>query len=180
MRIVVLVGSSRKNGNTRKLVDDLHQYLNFDVIDLNDYNIGYYDYKHLNSNDDYLILIQRLIEKYDTWIFATPVYWYSMSGIMKVFFDRITDLLDDKKDLGRQLRGKNMAALSSSIGDHLDGDFWKPFIGTARYLGMNYLGHMHTLVNENYTELVKSFSERIKKEADCLDYPDRSVNERYS
>ena len=34
-----------------------------------------------------------IIEKYDTLIFATPVYWYSMSGIMKVFFDRKNDNL---------------------------------------------------------------------------------------
>jgi multimeric flavodoxin WrbA len=168
MRTVVIIGSSRRNGNTRKVVDDLCHYLKFDVIDLNDYNISYYDYNHLNRNDDYLNLIQRLIRNYDTFIFATPVYWYSMSGIMKVFFDRLTDLLDDEKDLGRQLRGKNMAALSSSIGDHLDDDFWKPFMGTARYLGMNYLGHVHTLVDEDCTEAIKSFGEKVSIETNGL------------
>ncbi len=47
-----------------------------------------------------------IVDKYDVLIFATPVYWYSMSGIMKVFFDRITDLLTIKKDIGRKLKGK--------------------------------------------------------------------------
>ncbi|MCP4458779.1 MAG: NAD(P)H-dependent oxidoreductase [Cytophagales bacterium] len=37
---------------------------------------------------------------------ATPVYWYSMSGIMKVFLDRIYDVLTIEKELGRKLHGK--------------------------------------------------------------------------
>ena len=36
-----------------------------------------------------------------TIIFVTPVYWYAMSGRMKVFFDRWTDLLKIDKDTGR-------------------------------------------------------------------------------
>jgi multimeric flavodoxin WrbA len=43
---------------------------------------------------------------------VTPVYWYTMSGIMKVFFDRFSDLLRIEKDLGRKLRGKSMAVIS--------------------------------------------------------------------
>ena len=56
--------------------------------------------------------MKTIISKYDTIIFATPVYWYSMSGILKVFIDRITDLLTIEKELGRKLRGKKMAVVS--------------------------------------------------------------------
>lgn len=70
------------------------------------------DYEHQNSNDDYLKLMKEIIKKYDTLIFTLPIYWYSMSGIMKVFFDRIADLLTFEKELGRQLRGKKMAGIS--------------------------------------------------------------------
>ena len=158
MKNIVILGSSRIDGNTRNVVDKLKNHLDFDLIDLNNYNISYYDYEHKNQNDDFLMLVRNIINNYDTFIFATPVYWYSMSGIMKVFFDRITDLLDNEKDLGRKLRTKNMAALSSSIGDNLGENFWLPFIETAKYLGINYIGHIHTIENKNSTDLLKQFT----------------------
>lgn len=89
MSVVVIVGSSRKDGDTTFLIDQLIDKTNWDQIDLNDYNFSYYDYEHLNRDDDFLKLIRTLIQQYNTFIFATPVYWYSMSGIMKVF---LTDL----------------------------------------------------------------------------------------
>jgi len=133
----------------------------WDVIDLNDYNFSYYDYDHKNLEDDYIGLMRRILDNYDLLIFATPVYWYSMSGIMKVFFDRVTDLLDFEKDLGRKLRSKSMAALSCSIGNHLDEQFWLPFRQTAGYLGMKYVGNLHTVANRNQSEKIKGFVELI-------------------
>ncbi|MCG8573408.1 MAG: NAD(P)H-dependent oxidoreductase [Flavobacteriales bacterium] len=91
MKKVIIVGSSRNNGDTVALANELVQQTNWDLINLNDYKFSYYDYEHKNKDDDYLKLMKRIIQEYDTLIFATPVYWYSMSGIMKVFFDRITD-----------------------------------------------------------------------------------------
>ena len=137
MRTLIILGSSRKDGDAKKVVDALTGIAGWDYIDLNDYDIGYYDYEHRNLDDDYLGLMRRIIADYDVLIFVTPVYWYAMSGIMKVFFDRITDLLDEEKDLGRKLRGKSMAAVSCSAGDNLGEAFWLPFSETARDLGMN-------------------------------------------
>ena len=163
MKKIIILGSSRKDGNTRKAIDRLRSLSDSDVIDLNAYNISYYDYRHENENDDFIELMRNIINNYDTLIFATPVYWYSMSGIMKVFFDRFTDLLDNEKDLGRKLRTKNMAALSSSIGDHLGERFWYPFIETAKYLRMNYIGHVHTIENEDPTDALIKFAELLNK-----------------
>lgn len=163
MNKLVILGSSRKDGDTKKIVDALVGFSEWDVIDLNDYNISYYDYAHKNLDDDYLGLMRKIIASYDVLIFATPVYWYSMSGVMKVFFDRITDLLDEEKDLGRKLRGKSMAVLSCSVGDNLGENFWLPFTETAKYLGMNYLGSLHTLANRIEIEELKSFIELINE-----------------
>lgn len=162
-KVVVIIGSSRNDGDTKRLVTELINHSNFDTINLNDYNFSYYDYEHENSNDDYIKLTKRIIENYNTFIFATPVYWYAMSGIMKVFFDRITDLLDFEKELGRQLRTKKMAVITCSIGNNLGDNFWLPFIETSNYLGMEYIGNLHTLTdNINKTEL-KQFIEQINK-----------------
>src|SRR5690606_21365681 len=120
--------------DTATLTKELIKQSKWDLLDLNDNNFSYFDYKHENRNDDYLPLIKEIIEKYDTLIFATPIYWYSMSGIIKVFFDRFTDLLTVEKELGRKLRGKKMAVISCSIGDNLGDNFWFPFSETAKYL----------------------------------------------
>lgn len=164
MNKLIILGSSRKDGETRKMVDKLANISNWGVIDLNNYKIGYYDYEHKNLEDDYLPLMREIIAKYDVFIFATPVYWYAMSGIMKVFFDRITDLLDNEKDLGRKLRGKSMAAISCSVGDNLGENFWFPFSETARYLGMNYLGNTHTIAGKDETENLANFVKTVNQE----------------
>ena len=119
MSTVVIVGSSRNDGNAKRLTSQLIGKAGWDVMDLNDYSFSYFDYRHQNAEDDYLGLMKKILDTYDTLVLVTPVYWYAMSGIMKVFFDRLTDLLTIEKELGRKLRGKNMAALSTSNGDHL-------------------------------------------------------------
>ena len=144
MEKVIIIGSARRNGETRKVVDELIRISNWDLIDLTDFNITHFDYNHSNRNDDYLNLIKQIVQKYEVLIFATPVYWYAMSGIMKVFFDRLTDLLTIEKETGRKLRNKNMAVISSSNGGNLKDSFWLPFKKSAEYLGMHYLADLHT------------------------------------
>ncbi|MDA5312487.1 flavodoxin family protein, partial [Vibrio cholerae] len=70
------------------------------LFDLSDYAISFYDYEHMNRNDDFIHLINKLAE-FDHLVFASPVYWYSMSAQLKVFFDRLSDLLTIEKELGR-------------------------------------------------------------------------------
>jgi multimeric flavodoxin WrbA len=164
MRKVIIVGSSRNDGDTLKLVNDIVKKTNWELINLSDYNFSYYDYESKNRNDDYLTLMKQIVEKYDTLIFATPVYWYSMSGIMKVFFDRFTDLLVNKKELGRQLRKKEMAVITSSVGDNLGDDFWLPFVKTSNYLGMKYVGNLHTVNDNLIEEELTKFIEYINAE----------------
>ena len=149
MKKVVIVGSSRNDGDTANLTKQLIEKSKWDLVNLNDYEFSYFDYKHENRNDDYLNLMKEILEKYETLIFVTPIYWYSMSGIMKVFFDRFTDLLTIEKELGRKLRGRKMAVISCSIGENLGENFWLPFSETAKYLGMEYIGNSHTITGEN-------------------------------
>ncbi len=165
-KTVILQGSSRSKGDTNIIVNYIAKKNNVDVIDLHTKNIGHYDYEYKNSSDDFISLMTDIIEKYDTIIFATPVYWYSMSGILKVFFDRISDLIRIHKDLGRKLRGKNMAMIScSNYNDLIDG-FDMPFRESANYLCMNYLGSIHTWVengniNKEAVVIINDFIETI-------------------
>lgn len=142
-RKVIIIGSSRSHGNTSRIVDEIANHFNIDVVNLNNYKFSYYDYESKNREDDFLPLIKSIIEKYDTLIFATPIYWYNMSGIMKVFFDRFSDLIRIEKETGRKLRGKKFAVISNSHDSEIDYDFYIPFRKSAEYLGMEYLGGNH-------------------------------------
>ncbi|HAP61868.1 MAG TPA: hypothetical protein DCR93_21005, partial [Cytophagales bacterium] len=143
-------------------VDALAEQTGWTVIDLNDYQISPYDYEHRNRDDDYLGLMRRIIEDYDTLVLATPVYWYAMSSTMKVFFDRLTDLLRIEKDLGRKLRGKSMAVLTSSAGGNLGEQFWLPFTASAEYLGMESVAHLHTEPGGDHTTQLSGFVRQVE------------------
>lgn len=145
MKRIIIQGSSRSKGNTGKIVEILREGLKCDLIDLSVHTISHYSYEHKNRHDDFLMLMRRIVE-YDLIIFVTPVYWYSMSGIMKAFFDRITDCLKIEKETGRKLRGKFMAAVSCGSDDEETEGFFVPFRKSADYLGMTYLGNIHTWI----------------------------------
>jgi len=148
-KIVILQASSRSKGDTNRIINYINAKNQFDIIDLKNNNINHFDYDFKNVDDDFIDLMIDITEKYDTIIFATPVYWYSMSGILKVFFDRLSDLLKTHKALGRKLRGKKMAMISCSNSNDLIEGFTLPFVESANYLGMQYLGDIHTWVEND-------------------------------
>ncbi len=145
---VIVMGSARRDGHTRMMVERLASHSGMTVIDLNDYEVGFFEYDNYDRGDDFLRLIETLLQ-YDLLVFASPVYWYNMSAIMKNFFDRITDLLKLHKDLGRQLRSKSMGILSCSATPGPDEQFAVPFKLTAKYLGMDFRGHVATWTEED-------------------------------
>lgn len=152
-KTIIIQASSKSIGNTNKVINYLNNNKSFDFVDLKKKNIGVFEYDFTNANDDFIPLMEEIIHKYDTLIFATPVYWYSMSATLKTFFDRLSDLLHYKKDLGRQLRGKNMAMISNSGANDLRDGFEMPFIESAKYLGMNYLGSTHAWFTEDGNDI---------------------------
>jgi len=81
MKRIIIQGSSRSNGNTNKVVRLLMKELEFDVVDLSLKKIGYFDYEFKNQKDDFLSIIKKIANEYELIVFATPVYWYSMSGL---------------------------------------------------------------------------------------------------
>ncbi len=154
MKYIIIQGSARSDGNTHTMVNILAAHLNAEVIDIKKLNIHSYSYQHEHITDDFIPTMRKLVE-FDTIIFVTPVYWYSMSGIMKNFMDRITDCLKVEKDTGRKLRGKNMAVVScGSEREEVEG-FFHPFRLSAAYLGMNYVGDVHTWINGTFETEVK-------------------------
>ncbi len=135
---VIIFGSSRSFGNTRTIINDIIADSEIPLFDLNHFNITPFDYEHNNNGDDFIPLIEKLIT-FDTWIIATPVYWYQMSTQHKIFFDRFSDLLKIRKDLGRKLRGKKLFVIAS-FGTSYPRGFEDTFAQMCEYLGIEYLG----------------------------------------
>lgn len=53
-KTIAIIASSRRDGNTRKLIDKIAIELNIEVIDISAKHISPYDYEHKNSEDDFL------------------------------------------------------------------------------------------------------------------------------
>jgi multimeric flavodoxin WrbA len=140
-KTIAVIASSRRHGNTGKLIDWVAEELNIDVIDLSVLNISLFDYEHKNIDDDFLPLMDHIL-KNDNIIFASPVYWFAMSAQMKIFIDRMSDFLSvvELKDQGRKLRGKVGYVASTSISFQLDDSFIDSFTNTFEYLGMGFGG----------------------------------------
>lgn len=101
---IIILGSSRSEGDTAIISTYLKDKTGYDLIDLNQFDIGYFNYDFKNDTDDFNGLFKKIVKEYDTLLLATPIYWYTMSGIMKVFLDRISDFLYKEKEYGRMLR----------------------------------------------------------------------------
>ncbi|MGB5170658.1 MAG: NAD(P)H-dependent oxidoreductase [Eudoraea sp.] len=168
MKTIIIQGSARSTGNTDKIAQVLKKQLKADRIDLCLKNIHPYSYEHHHSEDDLLPLMRTIVE-YDLIILLTPVYWYTMSGLMKNFLDRITDCLKVEKETGRKLRGKSLATVACGSEPQAIEGFFTPFVLSAEYLGMTYLGSLHTYVRQALPDKanIKSilvFIEKLNKE----------------
>lgn len=139
MNIAVILGTSKTDGNPRKLADSFVEQSGAKLFDLSNFNVSFYDYSHENKNDDFLPIIHELLS-FDHLVFASPVYWYSMSAQLKVFFDRLSDLLTIEKELGRRLKGKSISVLSTGYNLELPDCFVQPFELTAKYMQLEFKG----------------------------------------
>lgn len=150
---IAIFASARRNGNTGQFIDWIASDLEIDVIDLSEKDISPYDYEHKNINDDFLPLMNKLLE-YEKIIFVTPVYWYGPSAQMKVFIDRTSDFLDidELKHIGRRLREKTAYIVCTSICSDADKSFINSLKDTFEYLGMKYGGYVHANCEEGYVQ----------------------------
>jgi multimeric flavodoxin WrbA len=98
-RILAVIGSPRKGGNTDLLVGKMAEGAaskgaKVDTLRLGELNIRECDGCHVcwqrkpcSKRDDMLNIYPKIIES-DAIIFGTPVYWYGPTALMKAFIDR--------------------------------------------------------------------------------------------
>jgi multimeric flavodoxin WrbA len=148
---IALFASSRRHGNTGRLMDQVAEHLKLPVIDLGQLRISAFDYEHRNRQDEFEPLMQQVLA-HEQIIFASPVYWYAVSPPMKIFLDRISDLLDvpELLEQGRRLRGKLAYVLCTSIEEQPTSAFMDAWRETFAYLGMHYGGLLHANCRDGY------------------------------
>lgn len=104
MKIIGIVGSRRKKGNTFNMVNQVLESskdkgAEVQLINLSDYKIkpcigceGCKDSFKCVINDDFDKIIS-LIQEADGVVMGSPTYWYNVSGDMKIFIDRCYSLV---------------------------------------------------------------------------------------
>lgn len=116
--MLVIYGSSRPNGNTEQLAKIMLDQVDIEEIYLRDKKITpITDLRHDSEgfsrlNDDYYEVVEKMLS-HDQILFVNPVYWYGMSGHMKLFIDRWSESLADRElKFKEKMKGKKMYVLA--------------------------------------------------------------------
>ena len=99
-KILFMNCSPNKDGNTYRIGEKILENIEHDVLQMSDYKI--YQYGQVYEDDQIKDVFDK-IEKVDTIVIGSPVYWYTLSGILKTFIDRFYMLDDAKKLNGKKL-----------------------------------------------------------------------------
>jgi multimeric flavodoxin WrbA len=143
MTPTAILGSAREDSNTAVILRRLIAERVCEIVDLRTCPVSPFSYKHSYPVGDQFVSIIRRVVCAPVTIIATPVYWYSYSTPMKIFIDRFSDLLTFQKELGRQLRGRHFALLSSSSEPWPDKTLVEAFSRFCDYLGITFVGCVH-------------------------------------
>jgi len=151
VNITTFIGSSRGNGNTEILTDIVTKDILHHKIYLKNLNIKpIHDLRHDANGfqpvpDDYDQIIEALLTS-DLFIFSTPVYWYTMSGLMKNMIDRISQAIRDNRypEFREQLKSKNAIVVTVGGDDpYLKGlPLIQQFKYTFDFLNMNFQAYI--------------------------------------
>ena len=156
-KILVLLGSPRKKGNTAALADQIiagaesagatAERIFLHGLDIAPCQACYAcqrpDSEGCAIDDDMQPLYNKLIEA-DGWVIASPVYWFCMSAQTKLFLDRCFALPAYKKDA---FTGKPIAvAMSFGDEDAFNSgcvNALRTFQDSARYVGAKLVGMVY-------------------------------------
>lgn len=164
---LIILASARKQGYTSDFLNKVFANIDHKLIDLLDFHVYPYNYSNNYPDDDDFQKITDELLLHKVIVFATPVYWYAMSGLMKTFFDRFTDLVTIKKQLGKQLKGKSIFLLAAGTDPELPNGFEIPFKLTSEYLNMTYKEYIYYSTRFPKTgkilqEAINSFTAKIE------------------
>jgi multimeric flavodoxin WrbA len=156
MKILALIGSPRRRGNTDLLVDAAlgkavkHGHKG-EKLHLYDYEIKpCVDCRSCKHGEKVCVLrddmpeVYRRIDAADTIIIATPIYWYDPTAQMKLLIDRLRPYVAN-----RRLDGKKAYLIApSEEGPSACGPLIDSLKMSFKYLGLVYAGEALITANE--------------------------------
>jgi multimeric flavodoxin WrbA len=156
MKVLGLVGSPRKKGNTDLLVDKIlegasimgHSIEKFYLYDMNlspcvDCRGCKKGDLQCVVDDGMQILYPKLIDA-DVIIFGTPLYWYGPTGMMKIMMDRLRPFV-----LSKKLKGKKaIVVVPSQEGPSVCSPVVGMFELTFKCLGIDFIDKLLVIAYE--------------------------------
>jgi multimeric flavodoxin WrbA len=156
-KILVLLGSPRKKGNSTTLAQKIiagaqSAGATVETIYLHGQDIApcHACYGCLKPDNDSCVIdddMQPIYPKLiaaDAWVIASPVYWFTMSAQTKLFMDRCFSLYNNKKEA---LAGKRIAiAMSYGDSDPFNSgcvNALRTFQDAYRFVGANIVGMVY-------------------------------------
>ena len=150
MKILALIGSPRKGGNTDILVDkflegaELKEHV-YEKIYLHKYNISSCIACNICKKNKYVCTMkdemQEIYPKIDTSdvvVFGTPNYWFGPSAKMKLLIDRLLPYTSNKNLEGK----KGILIVAAADGPEACGPLLEMFRMSFEYLNMKFIGHI--------------------------------------
>lgn len=99
-KILFVNSSPNRDGNTYRIGEELLKDKEHDVLQMADYRIS--QYGQVFEYDEMKEVLKEM-DKYDILVIGSPVYWYTVGGMLKTFIDRLYMLPE-----AEALRGKKL------------------------------------------------------------------------
>jgi len=99
-KILFVNSSPNKNGNTYHIGMKILKNIEYETLQMSDYKISQYGQVY---DDDQIREVFERIEQADIILIGTPIYWYTVSGLLKTFIDRLYMLPESEKLNGKKL-----------------------------------------------------------------------------
>ena len=148
----MILASARKESDTEWFVNQVFEDIEIKKLDLLDYNLSPFNYSAIYPHYDQFQSVVDAILSHRIIIFATPVYWYAMSGLLKTMFDRFTDLVTVQKETGQLFTGKSVFLIAVGSDKVIPPGFEEPFSLTSKYLRMFYKGSIYHSTKSEYSK----------------------------
>jgi multimeric flavodoxin WrbA len=150
LKLLILYGSTRQDGNTEWLTERMVEGLPATRIHLREKRIlPIQDMRHAAKgfspvDDDHDEVVQEML-RHDMIVFATPLYWYGMSGLMKNFIDRWSQSLRDTRfSFKEQMRTKKAyVVIVGGDNPRIEGlPLVQQFTHIFRFMGMEFADYV--------------------------------------
>jgi multimeric flavodoxin WrbA len=179
MKTVILFGSPRKKGNTRRLVDTFSETMKKNghevkFLNLNDMNVRPCQGCLVCAkegicrlNDDMEDIRKYMLES-DLLVYATPTYWWGPSSQLKLVIDRSIAFFDENME--SRIQGKKAITLMTCADE--SPDTFTPALDTFRRifegLSVTYLGGVEAAGCEGAGKVSKKAVQSVRKLAQSL------------